>query len=507
MLSTTYKHPQTGLNRRNFLKQVMISATGTATLSGRFCLGLGAAESKPAKPNILWIVAEDLCPDLSCYGTPLVKTPNIDKLAAEGAMFTDAFSSAPVCSASRSAILTGMYQTTINAHHHRSPQIPPLPNEVKFATEHFRNAGYFTCSNHALDWDKRGKIDCNFQIPEHPFDGTDWRDRSPDQPFFAQVQFGETHRGFARDPKSPIDPDVVQVPPYYPDHPLTRRDWADYLEYIQILDRKIGKVLERLKKDGLEKNTIVFFFADHGRPHVRGKQYLYDGGIHIPLVIRWPGHIKPGTVNDNLISGIDLLPTCLRMANIGVPEYMQGRSFWGPDVKTRKFIISVRDRIDETYDRVRCVRTKKLKYLRNFYPNQPYVQINVVPRLVLPVLTLMEVLHYEGKLTPAQARFMAKTRPAEELYDLEKDPNEINNLASDPDYHQQLEQMRAILEKWIVKTNDHGRNREDPEVAENVRKDFRKRIYEPRMKKRGLDPNIRPQEYLKYWEERMLSEK
>ena len=484
----------------------MISALGAA-VSCRVLSAEYSERSTRKQPSILWIVAEDLCPDLGCYGTPLVKTPNIDSLAAEGQMFTNAFSTAPVCSASRSAILTGMYQTTINARHHRSPQLPALPEEVKFATEFFRDAGYYTCNNHALDWDKTGKIDCNFQIPEHPFDGTDWRNRKPGRPFFAQVHFGETHRGFARDRNNPIDPDKVKLPPYYPDHPLARRDWADYLEYIQILDRKIGKVLERLRNDGLEDNTIVFFFSDHGRPHVRGKQYLYDGGIHIPLVVRWPGHIKPGTVNDALISGIDLLPTSLRMAGIEVPGYMQGRSFWGPDVEERDFIISARDRIDETYDHVRCVRTRRLKYFRNFLPDQPYIQVNVVPRLVLPVLTLMEVLHEQGKLTPAQEKFMAKTRPVEELYDLEKDPHEINNLASDPGYRRQLERMRAILEKWIVETNDHGRNREDPEIAENVRKNFRKTIYEPAMKKRGLDPNITPQEYLKYWENRMLSDK
>lgn len=489
------------------MKKAALSAAGAAMQAGRFSFGSDAAQSRPARPNILWIVAEDLCPDLHCYGTPLVQTPNIDKLAAGGAMFTNAFSAAPVCSASRSALLTGMYQTAINAHHHRPPRIPPLPGGVRFATEYFREAGYFTCNNRALNWDKRGKIDCNFQIPEIPYDGTDWRERRPGQPFFAQVQFGETHRSFARDPRSPIDPNLVRVPPYYPDHPLTRRDWADYLEYIQILDRKIGKVLERLKEDGLENSTIVFFFADHGRPHVRGKQYLYDGGIHIPLIIRWPGRIRPGTVHEDLVSGIDLLPTCLTMANIRVPDSMQGRSFWGPNVQKREFIISARDRIDETYDRVRCVRSKKLKYLRNFYPNQPYIQKNVVPRLVLPVLTLMVVLHQEGRLTPAQAAFMAKTRPDEELYDLEKDPHEMNNVASDPRYRQHLERMRSILEKWIVETNDHGMFREDPEIAENVRRNFWKTIYEPGMKKRGLDPNVTSQEYLAYWQERMLSRK
>ncbi len=503
------------IDRRKFIKQGVFSVLGATSVSRHALAGTqshrllteNAVRGAKERPNILWIVAEDLCPDLSCYGTPLVKTPNIDKLAADGTMFTNAFSTAPVCSASRSAILTGMYQTTISAHHHRSPQLPALPDDVKFATEFFRQAGYYTCNNHALDWDKRGKIDCNFQIPEHPFDGTDWRDRKPRQPFFAQVHFGETHRGFARDRRNPIDPDLVRLPPYYPDHPLARRDWANYLEYIQILDRKVGKVLERLRNDHLEKNTIVFFFSDHGRPHVRGKQYLYDGGIHIPLVVRWPGHIKPGTVDNDLISGIDLLPTTLRMAGTGVPDYMQGRSFWGRNVEERDFIVSARDRIDETYDHVRCIRTRKLKYLRNFRPNQPYIQINVVPRLVLPVLTLMEVLYEQGKLTPAQTKFMAEARPFEELYDLEKDPHEINNLACDPSYRRQLKQMRGILQEWIVETDDHGRNREDPAIAENVRKKFMKRFYEPRMKRRGLDPNITPQQYLKYWEDKMLSDK
>jgi len=490
------------MNRRDFLKKCAVGAGGVALSSQLSRMAFPAAERE--RPNILWIIAEDFCPDLGCYGHPLVKTPNIDKLASEGVRYTNAFTTSPVCSASRSGFMTGMYQTSIGAHQHRTPNKKPLPPNVRVITDYFGTAGYFTCNCGGGNWQRRGKTDFNFEA-KRPFDGTDWRRRKPGQPFYAQVNFSETHRNFKRDPENPIDPDKVEIPPYYPDHPITRRDWADYLECAQVLDQKMGRVLKRLQEDGLADTTIVFFFGDHGRPHVRGKQFLYEGGIHIPLIIRWPGHIKPSTVVDDLVSAIDFGPTCMSLAGIEPPSSMQGQAFLGPDAKRRQYIVSARDRCDETYDRIRCVRTKRLKYIRNFYPNFPYTQPNLYKKRQYPVLTLMEVLYAQGKLTPEQARFMASHRPAEELYDLQNDRHELHNLAEDPRYQTALKELRAILNQWIEETKDQGEIPEDPRIAAEQ---FLTRHFpnsERVMKRRGLSPDITPAEYLEYWEKALLS--
>ena len=464
--------------------------------------GLGRAGDKTQRPNILWLIAEDFCPDLGCYGTPLVKTPNIDKLAGQGARYTNAFTSAPVCSASRSGFMTGMYQTTIGAHQHRSNRDKPLPKGVKVITEYFRDASYFTSNCGGGNFKRGGKTDFNFKASK-PFDGTDWRQRKTGRPFFAQVNFSETHRNFKKDAANPIDPDKVKLPPYYPDHPIARQDWANYLECAQVLDRKVGEVLKRLKNDRLVDNTIVFFFGDHGRPHVRGKQFLYEGGIHIPLIIRWPGHIKPGTVVDDLVSAIDFGPTSLNLVGIKPPGSMQGRVFLGANAEKREYIVAARDRCDETYDRIRCVRTKRFKYIRNFFPNLPYTQPNLYKKRQYPVLTVMEVLYAQGKLTPEQSRFMASSRPAEELYDLLNDPHELHNLAEDARFQTVLKELRATLNTWVEETGDQAEIPEDPRIAAEQfltrHLPNQKRV----MKRRGLSFDITPVEYLEYWKKEL----
>ncbi|MHC4639251.1 MAG: sulfatase family protein, partial [Planctomycetota bacterium] len=331
--------------------------------------------------------------------------------------------------------------------------------------------------------------------------------RKRGQPFFAQVNFPLTHRTFVRDKKNPIDPEKVKLPPYYPDHPVSRRDWADYLESIQVLDTQIGEVLKRLEDEGLADNTIVFYFGDHGRPHVRGKQWLYEGGIHIPLIIRWPGHIKAGAVADDLVSSIDFGPTSMSLAGIKPPQHMQGQVFLGSQARQRKYIFAARDRCDETgcdetVDRIRCVRTKRFKYIRNFMPDRPYTQFNCYKNGYYPVVTLMEVLHKQGKLTPAQEKFMAQTRPKEELYDLKKDPFEINNLAGKPKYAKILNEFRDRLADWIEETSDNG---EIPEDKQEVKywKDFFGDRHKNGMKKKGLS-SASPEEYLKWWERKLL---
>src|SRR5437764_1052349 len=267
-------------------------------------LPVGAAN----KPNILWLIAEDLGPELACYGTQEVWTPNLDQLAREGVRYIRAYTTAPVCSASRSAFMTGMYQTTIGAHNHRSHRDDgyTLPAGVRVLPDILKEAGYFTANIVTLPapikFKGTGKTDWNFNLDHKPFESSDWSDLKSHQPFYAQINFQETHRKYHAPKKA--DPAKVVIPPYYPDHPVTRADWAAYLDDASELDRKVGVILKRLEADGLADNTIVMFFGDHGQSHVRGKQFCYEEGLHIPLIIRWPknaaapSQIKPGLVDD-----------------------------------------------------------------------------------------------------------------------------------------------------------------------------------------------------------------
>ena len=401
--------------------------------------------------------------------------------------------------------MTGMYQTSIGAHHHRSHRDDGyvLRPPVAVITEYFRRAGYFTCNccGSELQAERQDRLELHVHDPA--FDGTDWSQRQPGQPFFAQINFNYTHRDFKRDKKNPIDPDKVELPPYYPDHPVARRDWADYLESIQLLDTEIGVALQWLEKEGVADNTIVMYFGDHGRPHVRGKQWLYDEGIRIPVIIRWPGHIQPGTVVDDFVSTIDFAPTFLQAAGVVPPQHLQGHNFLGPGEKKQEYIFAARDRCDGTVDRIRCVRSKRYKYIRNYYPDRPYTQFNAYKKLQYPVLTLMQVLHKEGKLTPEQAQFMAPTRPQEELYDLQKDPHELHNLADDRKHRRLLREHSRKLDEWIKATGDQGEQPEDPKVVAYWQKDMAE-SYQKQMEKRGLSPDISDEEYLKWWEKKLL---
>ncbi len=450
------------ISRRNWIQNALAAG---AALSGASC-------RRRRRPNILWIIAEDFSPDLGCYGNRLVHTPNLDRLAAEGVRFTRAFVTGPVCSASRSAIATGMYQTTIGAHHHRSHRDDNfrLPPPVRPFTHYLREAGYHTSNLERVPGiGGTGKTDFNFAA-ENVFDGKDWSERRPGQPFYAQINFPETHRAFKRFTPRPVDPAQVVLPPYYPDHPAVRLDWALYLDGAQHLDVNVGKVLNRLEQEGLAEDTIVFFFGDHGRPMPRGKQFLYDEGIHIPLIVRIPERYRPegyaaGTVNDALVSAIDITATTLRLAGVEPPPHMEGRPFFGPGAGRRDSIIAARDRCDETADRIRCVRDRRYKYIRNFFPERPYAQQNVYKDTQYPTLAAMRRLQAQGKLTGPPALFLAPSRPAEELYDLENDPHEIRNLAGSAGHQAELDRMRRILEEWIRRTGDQGARPESGPMA------------------------------------------
>ncbi len=454
------------------------------------------------QPNVLWIYGEDLSPDLGCYGTPAVQTPNIDRLAEEGTRFTNAFVTCPVCSPSRSALITGTYQTHFDAHNHRSNREKPLRDDMKLITDCFREAGYFTCNSPGPPYNRRGKTDFNFQR-ERPFDGIDWSERAEGQPFYAQINIPDTHRVFKPDPERPINPDDVQLPPYYPDHPLTRKDWALYLESIQILDRKVGEILERLDAEGLSENTIVFFMSDHGRAHIRCKQFLYDGGIHIPLIVRWPGNVEAEVVSDELVSGVDLTPTTLSLTGLDIPNYVQGQIFLGSETESREAVFAARDRCDGTDDRIRCIRTSRYKLIRNYHPELPYMQFNGYKKLQYPLWTLIRILAEKGELSEAQQHFLQQTRPSEELYDLQTDPHEVNNLAGDKGYAAVQSDLNRKLDAWIEATGDMGETPESDEITtywdENMMESFRES-----MKGRGLSPEISDSDYLAWWERKLL---
>ena len=457
--------------RRGFLKTMGLGTAALALPGGLFTAETdvdrpfrSASRRTQDRPNILWILSEDISPDLGCYGTRAVRTPNLDNLASQGVRYTNAFATSPVCSPSRSAMITGMYQTSIGVHNHRSHRGDgyTLPEPVRLITDYLRKAGYFTANvtTAAPGVKGSGKTDFNFQY-KNAFDGSDWNQRKSGQPFFAQLSFKETHRGehwekLGEMLKDRVDPAQVKLPPYYPDHPVAREDWATYLDSIQLMDQYVGKVLKRMDAEGLTGSTVVIFIGDHGRCHVRGKQWLYDGGIHIPLIIRWPGKLESGEVCEDLVSAIDISATVLKIAGIDPPKHMEGQVFLEPEAKKREYIIAARDRCDETIDRIRCVRTKRYKYIRNFMPERPYTQKNAYKQRSYPMLSLMEDLHAQGKLTATQALFMAPRKPDEELYDIWNDPYEIHNLSTSPEHQQTMKRMRAILEKWIRDTEDQG---------------------------------------------------
>jgi uncharacterized sulfatase len=416
------------------------------------------------RPNIVWLIAEDLSArELPSYGNTVSQTPNIDQLAREGTLYSNVFTTTPVCSPSRSSLITGMHNTTINAHNHRShvgPKSPyqtgyTLPEPVKLLPKIFQEAGYTTAI-----W---GKTDYNFNWTEgYDFDfqsevdgqAMGWEEVTRHQPFFVQVHFRETHRDWDGNERV-IDRSRIELPPIYPDTPEVREAWGKYLDDLASLDRKVGALLDRLEKDGLADNTVIMFFSDHGREMPRGKQWVYDGGIHIPLIVRIPDEEQPGTTDDQLISNIDISAASLDLTGIPIPGYFDGRSFKDPDLEPRDHIIATRDRDDETFDRVRAVRTKRYKYIRNYYPELPWTQYNHYIEHIVDGQThyetfgIMRDLLAAGELTDEQAIFFAPEKPREELYDLANDPWETSNLASDPAMSQVLQELRAKLDGWI----------------------------------------------------------
>jgi arylsulfatase A-like enzyme len=453
-----------------------------------------------ARPNILWLVAENIGHELGCYGEKLVATPHIDRLASGGVRYTRVFATGPVCATSRSALMTGMYQTSTDTHHMRSHRDDDfrLPPGVRPVTHWLKDAGYFTANIKTIG-DRvvgTGKLDLNF-VNEGPiYDSDDWSQLKSHQPFFAQINMPEAEYDIydrksaakervewvgEREHPQIANPDNVTPPPYYPDHLVTRQEWARYLNSISGMDRRIGWVLDQLKRDDLADNTIIVFFADNGRLEVRGIHWCYDSGLLVPMIVAWPNkvpappQIKPGTVNGEVISLVDLTATTLAMAGISRPPLMQSRIFLGDQADPpRAYAFSARDRIDESVQRIRSVRDARYRYNRNYMPEQPFAALNRYKEKCFPVLPLMRSLHAEGKLTGPAAALMAPRMPDEELYDTQADPHEIHNLAESAagEARDALLRLRAALDVWITETGDRGQYPEPADVVAPFEKEM-----------------------------------
>jgi arylsulfatase A-like enzyme len=418
----------------------------------------GYAESpsadQKARPNVLLVILEDWGPYLHCYGEEEIYTPNLDQLANEGRLYKNCFSSGPVCSTGRSSLMVGLSQYTTHTEQHRTHDPKPeLPAGVKSITDLFRDAGYFT----ALGCGYSKKVDLNFKFDQNvSYQGDDWSKRKPGQPFYAHLTLLQTHRSWKGDAKRPIDPKLVTLPTWYPDTALTRKDWALGLESAQTSDRDIGDIVARLKNEGLYDNTIIVITADHGIALPRGKQFLYDEGLHIPLIIRWPSRLNPGSVSPELVTNLDIVPTILDLAGMPRPAYLQGRSLIDSSQKEPEYIFAGRDKMDDTHDASRTARSHEFRYILNLMPERAYCQFNEYKENQYPGLALMNVLHLQGKLPAEQDAFMKDTKPEEELYDIRNDPGEVHNLAYQPEFAKPRDEMRTRLATWRKTVGDEG---------------------------------------------------
>ncbi|MBN2593185.1 MAG: sulfatase-like hydrolase/transferase [Sedimentisphaerales bacterium] len=456
-------------SRRDFLKTSGLYASALALTGCRSGSRIAPTETSVQKPNMLWITCEDTSPLLGCYGDELAITPHLDKLAGEGIRYTKAFATAPVCAPSRSCLITGVYATSLGTQHLRSEV--KLPEKIKCFPEYLREAGYYCSNNYKKDYNF-----IDFGVWDESSQEAHWRNRRPGQPFLSVFNFVSTHQGQINgsdeefeekygsklEPVERHDPAEISLPPYYPDTPFVRKIWARYYDLITFMDKQVGEILNQLEADGLADNTIVFFYADHGLGIPRFKRTLYDSGLHVPLIVRFPEryqHLlpaRPGETIDNLVSFVDFAPTVLNLAGLPIPGYMQGRAFLGSQAKPpRKYLFGASSRVDEAYEFSRCVRDKRYKYIRNFFPHLSYIQ----PSQFCDQAEIMQELRRavaEEELTPAQKLLWASTKPAEELYDTIADPHEINNLVGLPETKAVLEKLRKTLRAWMLQTRDTG---------------------------------------------------
>ncbi|MHA6483349.1 sulfatase family protein [Paenibacillus sp. strain BS8-2] len=429
---------------------------------------------KGLTPNVLWISLEDTSPRFGCYGDPLARTPNIDQLASEGCRFPHTFSTAGVCAPSRSAVITGMYPTSIGTMHMRTQHVNPhfpelptpysavLPHYVKVFTEYLRANGYYCTNNEKTDY----QFDCPITAWDEVGHEAHWRHRKPGQPFFSVFNPEMTHESgmwLASEAGIQTDCNQVELPPYLPDTPKCREALAKQYDNIAKADERVGQILQQLEEDGLAENTIVFLWSDHGEGLPRAKRWPYDAGIHVPMIVRSPQHLKPGSVDERMVSLVDLAPTVLALTGTQIPWHMQGNVFIGEEATERTYIYATRDRYDESYDRIRAVRDTRYKYIRNYCSEQPYLQW-IPYSHQHPIWQEMWRLHQEGSLNETQSLMLQTSRPVEELYDCEQDPHELRNLAQDPSARKELVRLREALDNWMCRVGDLGEQTESEMV-------------------------------------------
>ena len=424
----------------------------------------------PERPNILWIVAEDMSPTIPAYGDSTVQTPNLDRLFREGVRYTHMFSVSGVCAPSRFSIATGIYTTRGGAQHMRTSSRPEymekigvIPYEatpdppVRMMSEIMREHGYYTTNN--------SKQDYQFKAPVMAWDENSrqahWKNRPKGMPFFSVVNIGLTHESQiwvrAEDPlRIPSDQEVL-IPPYLPDTELVRADVKRMYSNILLLDARIGEILNELEDEDILEDTIVMFYSDHGGPLPRQKRQLYDSGLHVPLAIRFPGRQLAGLTDEQLISFIDLAPTVFSLTGAPLPDYLDGRAFLDNQraAMPRQFIHAAADRFDAEYDTKRAVRDHRFKYIRNLQPNLGYY-LPVSYREQMATMQELLRLRDAGELDEFQSQWFRTSKPEEELFDTETDPHELFNLAEDPAYAERLIKMRTELNRWMKDTSDPG---------------------------------------------------
>lgn len=411
------------------------------------------------RPNILWIVSEDNSPLLGCYGDTFATTPNLDKLAKQGVLYKNAFATAPVCAPSRSTLITGMYPPSMGTEHMRSTY--PVPDYVKFFPRYFREAGYYTTNNAKKDYNTVDQLEA---WDESSAKAT-YKNRKPGQPFFAVFNLNVSHESGIHTSvpteKLKHDPEKVKLPPYHPATPEMKHDWAQYYDKLEEMDRQAGALLKELEAEGLAENTIVFYYSDNGGILGRSKRFVYESGLRVPLIIRFPEKFAglapnaPGTVTDRIVTFNDFAPSVMSLAGLEIPAYMQGKPFLGKkEVKERAYAYGFRGRMDERTDLSRTVRDKQFRYIRNYLPHKIYAQ-HLEYLWKAPSMPSWEAEYKAGRLNADQKRFWEE-KPAEELFDIEADPHNIHNLGADPNYKDVLQKLRKANHDWLIESKDVG---------------------------------------------------
>ena len=425
-------------------------------LSGAALLASAQTDTLPP-PNILWIVSEDNSPFIGAYGDTFAITPNIDRLATEGVLYENAFASAPVCAPARSTLITGMYANSLGTQHMRSANA--IPDFVKFFPRYLREAGYYCTNNVKKDYN----TDDQPEAWDESSNKATYQKRPDGKPFFSIFNFTTSHESSIHESINRLvhDPEEVPIPPYHPRTKEMKHDWAQYYDQVTMMDAQVGKVLQDLKARGLADNTIVFYYSDHGGILGRSKRFLYESGLRVPLIIRFPekyAHLAPsapGTRTDRVVSFVDFAPTVLSLAGVAVPDYMQGNAFLGEqEAAPSEYAFAFRGRMDEAYDMARSVRDKRFRYTRNYMPHRIYGQyLQYLWRA--PSMASWQAAYEAGELNEAQSAFW-EPKPPEELYDVTTDPHNVRNLADDPQYQADLERLRGAEAAWVRRIRDAG---------------------------------------------------